>query len=653
VGVLIGWIVLYALLKGTDTMSLAPSDVTSLHSRLNDLNTSVGDNRNTNPFFLYFINEIQVGASHFITFLQSLLSQPSGSRPVPVVGWLGVVVIMTVIAGRFGNWRVAVLSAAGFLFLGLQGLWQPSMDTLALTIAAVVICVLVGIPLGVLVAQYRGFERVITPVLDLMQTMPTFVYLLPLTLLFLIGPATGVIAMVIYAMPPVIRLTAHGLQAVSTETVEAGRSLGSTRPQQLAKIMLPMARRTIIIGVNQTIMAALSMVTIAALVAAPGLGQTVVQALESQDVGTAFNAGLAIVVLAVVLDRVTTAASQRARATEHARSRLRANARWRRGADVVALVVTAIAVYLSYTYQLFATFPDHLTIGSTRIGLDLGTHIESWTSSVSSWAQRDLGSVTGPIKNGVTYHALNPLQDLLDSSPWWLTFIAIVAIALIVGGRWAGLIAAVCLGLVVGTGLWQDSMDTLAATLIATVVVVALGVAFGVWMGRNARADWVIRPFLDALQVMPAFVYLVPFVALFGATRFTGVVAAVMYAAPVAIKIVADGIRGVPGETVEAAGSSGCNTWQVITKVQLPMSVRSLALATNQGLIFVLAMVVVAGLVGGGALGFDVVAGFSQSSLFGKGLAAGAAIVLLGIALDRVTQSAARRAGGHVSHRAT
>ncbi len=652
-GILVGWLVLYAVLKGTDTISLAPSDVTSLHTRLNDLNTSVGDNRNSNPFFLYFINEIQVGATHFITFLQNLLSQPSGTRPVPVVGWLGVVVIMTVIAGRFGNWRVAVLAAAGFLFLGLQGLWQPSMDTLALTIAAVVICVLIGIPLGVLVAQYRGFERVITPVLDLMQTMPTFVYLLPLTLLFLIGPATGVIAMVIYAMPPVIRLTAHGLQAVSTETVEAGRSLGSTRPQQLAKIMLPMARRTIIIGVNQTIMAALSMVTIAALVAAPGLGQTVLQALESQDVGTAFNAGLAIVVLAVVLDRVTTAASERARATDHARTRLRADPRWRRGADLVALIVTAVAVYLSYTYQLFAAFPDHLAIGGTRLGLDLGTHIESWTSSATSWAQRDLGSITGPIKNGVTYHALNPLQNLLDSSPWWLTFIAIVATAFVLGGRWAALIAATCLGLVVGTGLWQDSMDTLAATLIATVVVVVLGVMFGVWMGRNARADWGIRPFLDALQVMPAFVYLVPFVALFGATRFTGIVAAVLYAAPVAIKIVADGIRGVPAETVEAAGSSGCSTWQVITKVQLPMSVRSLALATNQGLIYVLAMVVVAGLVGGGALGFDVVAGFSQSSLFGKGLAAGAAIVLLGIALDRVTQSAARRAGGHVSHRAT
>jgi glycine betaine/proline transport system permease protein len=158
----------------------------------------------------------------------------------------------------------------------------------------------------------------------------------------------------------------------------------------------------------------------------------------------------------------------------------------------------------------------------------------------------------------------------------------------------------------------------------------------------------VIRPFLDAAQVMPSFVYLVPFVALFAASRFTGVIAAVVYAAPVSIKIIADGVRNVSPTTVEAATAAGSNRWQIITKVQLPMSVRSLALATNQGLIFVLAMVVVAGLVGGGALGFDVVAGFSQLSLFGKGLAAGAAIVLLGIMLDRITQAAARRAGAGV-----
>jgi glycine betaine/proline transport system permease protein len=254
--------------------------------------------------------------------------------------------------------------------------------------------------------------------------------------------------------------------------------------------------------------------------------------------------------------------------------------------------------------------------------------------------------VTNGIKDVVTASALDPLQKLLDQSPWWLTFVAITAIAAIVGGRIAALITAVCLVLILWPlELWQATMDTLAAVLVATVVVVALGVVVGVWMGRSPAADKMVRPFLDAAQTMPSFVYLVPFLALFSASRFTGIVAAIVYAAPVSIKIMADGIRGVSPETVEAARSVGSNTWQVITKVQLPMAVRSLTLATNQGLIYVLSMVVVAGLVGGGALGYLVVAGFAQTSLFGKGLAAGLAIVLLGTILDRTTAAASRRIG--------
>jgi glycine betaine/proline transport system permease protein len=150
---------------------------------------------------------------------------------------------------------------------------------------------------------------------------------------------------------------------------------------------------------------------------------------------------------------------------------------------------------------------------------------------------------------------------------------------------------------------------------------------------------------LDAGQTMPAFVYLVPFLALFAASRFTAIVAAIVFAAPVAIKIIADGIRNVSATTVEAATAAGSSGWQTITKVQLPMARQSLTLAANQGLIYVLSMVVVGGLVGAGALGYDVVAGFSQGQLYGKGLAAGFAIVLLGIMLDRIARAAADRSG--------
>ncbi|MFF7277293.1 ABC transporter permease subunit [Streptomyces griseorubiginosus] len=630
-GIVVVWLVLFAVLRGKQTLTLAAADLTDLHRWLNDVNDSIGADRNSNPLFLYFFNEIRLVIDNLVTFVQDLISQPSDDRPLPQIGWLGVVGLAGYVSWAVANWRVALLAVAGFTFLGLQGLWQESMDTLALTLSAVLVALLFAIPLGVWAGLSERVNRIVTPFLDFMQTMPTFVYLAPLTLFFLIGGASATIATVIYAAPPAIRITAHAIRSVPAASVEAADSMGATRRQSLLKVLLPMSRRTVVMGVNQTIMAALAMVTIAALIDAPGLGKTVVQALQSLDVGTAFNAGLAIVVMAIVLDRVTTAASGRAEAARRSGNPL---LKWRRHLLVAGGAVAAVLVYLSHTYVWAAEFPGD---GST------GSNIAKAADDVTTWAQDNLSGLTNAFRDAITNGLLNPFQTLLTDSPWWLVGVALIGIAVVLGGWRAGITTAACVGLLVATGLWSDAMTTLASTVVATVLVMLLGVVFGVWMGRSALVDRLVRPTLDAAQVMPPFVYLVPFLALFGATRFTAIVAAIVYAAPVAIKIIADGVRTVPATTVEAATSTGCNTWQIITKVQLPMARGALTLATNQGLIYVLSMVVVGGLVGAGALGYDVVAGFSQGQLYGKGLAAGLAIVLLGVMFDRITQAAARR----------
>lgn len=618
--IVLAWLLLWLLFRNFGTLPLDASQLTPLHRFINDINDAVGASRNSNPLFLYFFNEIRLVIDEFVTFIQALIAQPSFGRPVPVIGWLGVVAIAGWVSLVVAGWRIALLSMAGFVFLGLQGLWQESMDTLSLTLAAVVISLLAGIPLGIWAGLSDRVNRIVTPVLDFMQTMPTFVYLAPLTLFFLIGPASATIATLIYAAPPAIRITAHAIRSVPHTTVEASESLGATTKQTLVKVLLPSARKTIVLGVNQTIMAALSMVTIAALIDAPGLGKTVVKALQTLDVGTAFNAGLAIVVLAIVLDRVTTAATER-----------RKLPRW---AFFSGLGVTGVAVYLSYTYLWAAEFQSDVEIGSS---------IRQGATAVTEWVQDSLPVLTGGFKDFVTFALINPLQALLAESPWFLVALVIVALSFMVGGVKSAVISAVCLGLLVATGLWQDSMITLASTLVATILVMILGIVVGVWMGRSRRADRFVRPVLDAAQVMPAFVYLVPFLALFSASRFTAIIAAVVFAAPVAIKIIADGVRAVSTATVEASIALGSSSWQTIVKVQLPMARGALTLAANQGLIYVLSMVVVGGLVGAGALGYDVVAGFSQGQLYGKGLAAGVAIVVLGVMLDRLTQAAAKR----------
>ncbi|GAA3078706.1 glycine betaine/proline transport system permease protein [Kribbella aluminosa] len=619
VGVLlVVWVAAYFVLRGIDTLVLGGQDTTALHRWLTEHRDAVGQG---NGFF----GAIRVAVDQIVVLLQDVISQPSFDRPVPVIGWLGVIAIAAYCAWAFGNWKVAVLTAAGLGFVGSQGLWQQSMDTLALTIAAVLLSLLVAIPLGIWAGLSDRAFKVATLVLDLMQTLPTFVYLAPLTLFFAIGPAAATIATLIYAAPPAVRLTAHAIRSVPPESVEAARSLGSTRGQTLLKVLLPMSRSTVVVGINQTIMAALSMVTVAALIDAPGLGQTVLKALQTLDVGVAFNAGLAIVVLAIVLDRVTTAAGDRPWRTASVRRKVLL------GAGAAGVLV---AIWFSRTYVWAAEFPS---------GVNVGSWIASVASGVTTWVQDVFGGFTYGVRDAVTVGLLNPLEGLLTGSPWWLVSVFVVALAAVLGG-WRGAVpAAVCLGLLVATGVWHDSMVTLASTLLATVVVVVAGLALGVWAGRNRRVDIWIRPVLDAGQTMPPFVYLVPFLALFGTSRFTAIAAAVVFAVPVTTKIVADGIRAVPVATVEAANSVGSSSWQVISKVQLPVARRAITLAVNQGLIYVLSMVVCGGLVGAGALGYDVSAGFAQSDLYGKGLAAGLAIVLLGVLLDRVTQAAARR----------
>jgi glycine betaine/proline transport system permease protein len=296
--------------------------------------------------------------------------------------------------------------------------------------------------------------------------------------------------------------------------------------------------------------------------------------------------------------------------------------------------VVLVCIWLSQTYLQFAQFPSSLNIG---------TQLVDAINSFSNWVVDHVGTYTEAFRNFITYGFLNPLQSLMSETPWWLMAPVLMAISYVLGGLKAFATTVVCEAIILLVGLWNDAMITLTSTLVATVLVMILAIVLGVWIGRSRRADTMIRPVLDAFQTFPPFVYLIPALALFGPTRFTAIAAAVAYAFPISVKLVADGIRGVSATTVEAARASGITRWQMILKVQLPMSRSAIALAANQGLLYVLSMVVIGGLVGAGALGYIVVSGFSQSNLFGKGLAAGVALAALGIMLDRTARAAADR----------
>jgi glycine betaine/proline transport system permease protein len=630
-GVVVVLVVLYVVFR--DRWVLAHDDGAAPFQFLNDVRDWVNDNRNSSPIFVYFFNYLSIGIGDLVSAFQTVLHG---------MGWIGTTAAVGAIGWVLSGWRIGLTAVAGFLAFGVLGLWNESVDTLALTVAAVLASLLVGIPLGVLAGRSRRVRRLLTPVLDVMQIMPTFAYLTPMTLIFLIGPSSATIATMIYAIPPAIRITALGIREVPHESVEAAVSLGSTRWQTLRKVQLPMARPTIVLAINQTIMMALSMVVITALIDAPGLGENIIQALEQVNVGMAFDAGVAIVIMAIVLDRLTRGTGRRDDGLDGRPDGDRRVGGRSRGDGSPARRATFVGalglIVIAAVFAGKAVSPDFPSGVNFRFA--------PYVNDLVDWVELHLFSVTDAIKNACTDALLNPLQNGLTSAPWWLVVVAVFAVGLRVSGPRPALTGAGCLVLVAALGLWQHSMETMATVLVATVLTLATGSVLGVWAARSRAFAVVLRPVLDAAQTMPSFVYLLPAVALFGTTRFTAIVAAVIYAFPPVVRLVEEGIRGVPATVVEAATAAGSTPRQLLWKVQLPMARRGLLLAANQGIVMVLAMVVVGGLVGAGALGYDVVAGFAQSNDFGKGLAAGIAIVLLGVMLDRITQGAGGRAAG-------
>ena len=220
--------------------------------------------------------------------------------PFPIV-----ILIFIFLAYKTNGLKFALFTFVSLVFIDLVDLWSESMTTLAMIFTAVIFCILIGIPLGILASRSNTFEIILRPILDIMQTIPSFVYLIPVVMLFGVGLTPGVVATIIFALPPIIRLTNLGIRQVGKGFKEAGFSLGLTKFLILLKIEIPLSLKTIMAGVNQTLMLALSMVVIAALIGAGGLGLTVYVALGRLDIGAAVIGGTGIVILAIILDRIT------------------------------------------------------------------------------------------------------------------------------------------------------------------------------------------------------------------------------------------------------------------------------------------------------------------------------------------------------------
>jgi glycine betaine/proline transport system permease protein len=436
------------------------------------------------------------------------------------------------------------------------------------------------------------------------------------------------VATLIYAVPPAVRLTSLGLRQVPIVSTEVGRSFGATGPQLLGKVQLPLARRTVLLGLNQVIMMAFGIVVIASQIGTGDVGGKVLAGLQKLDAKLAFSAGFSIVFAAIALDRITTGE----RVLRHGRrvSVLIVDRRRVWSAGLVVVVVSALAAKVLSVQD----FP------SWRIGLG------SLAKSVINWLNEHfrrgvpLVGGTGSISDFLVRDILDPIRGLLQSAAWWLVVVFFAAVGWVSKGWRLALLCAVALVGIAAMHNWDLAMDTLSQVLVAVVISVCLAVPIGIWSGRSRWLETALRPFLDTAQVLPQFVYLVPVVFLFNIGRTPGVIAAVIYALPPGIRLVSLGLKEVPFAPREAAISFGATPRQELIKVQLPLAFKAIMLGINQVILMVLATVIIAGLIGGGALGLEALGGFTKPNLkMGDGVAAGVSIVLLAMILDRLTQA--------------
>jgi glycine betaine/proline transport system permease protein len=604
--------------------------------------------------------------------------------------WPATTLAIVLPALAYGGLRLAIFTLVGVMFWGMVDMWDPAMSTLSLMTVSVVISVVIGVAVGVVSSQNDRFEAIVKPILDTMQTMPAFVYLIPAIFFFGIGGPSATMAIIIYAMPPAVRLTSLGIRQVPAETIEAAQSFGSTPRQVLWKVQIPQALPSIMLGINQTIMMALGLAVLATFIGAGGLGEEVWKALRKLRVGWSLEGGLSIVFMAIIFDRLSLAMSkpaesglmhdpskmvfrllpqqwvhwQPARVVEQAIDFV-----WQFIARMGHLLVFYLSMFVGLVLGLGApnkNLADTVVAWMRRRAFFLSGIIiilailawDAWIAKVGFFPKNWQITLRGPVDDlinwlvveptfiGITkgirafiyLYILNPLDQFIGGLPWWYVLLVFFVVVRASAGMGFAVVTVVSLLFTGAAGLWGVTMYTLATILASVSVCVVIGLPLGILAASYRPVDAVIRPILDAMQTMPAFVYLIPVLMFFGGNPVTAVIATVIYAIPPMIRMTILGLRQLPTEINEVSNAFGSTTFQSLIKVKLPMASPSIMLGVNQAVVMALAMQVITPLVAGLGLGKEVFHAMNLADT-GRGLVAGTGIVLLAIVLDRLTQA--------------
>ena len=549
----------------------------------------------------------------------------SAIQLTPPLSWLTVILAL-VFLGRYArDWKLAFFVGGCFAYLALFGQWQSAMVTLSSIIIAVPIGVIGGLFLGVVAYKWKIFEKIITPILDLMQTVPVFAYLVPILFLFGFGPVAAMIATIIYAMPPMVRVTMLALKQVPDQYMDLGHIAGCTDFQLLKKILIPSAMPSLMVGVNQVIMLSLNMVIIASMIGAGGLGYDVLTALRRLDIGAGFESGLAIVVLAIALDRLSQAfANNRSSSTLSNNFLLMGKYPY----TVVCLVILTIITVAGLIIPALQVYPQSWSLSTGNFWDNLVKYI-----NINYFDELEA------IKVFILLNILVPLKRLLLSLPWPMVVLALALAGYQLGGLRLAILTTVLSLFCALVGLWDKSMVTVYLCGISVLFAAAFGILIGIFAAENPRFGKLVELIIDTLQTLPSFVYLMPVVMLFRVGDFAAMIAVIAYSVAPAIRYTLHGIRQIDPHLIEAGLVSGCTSWQILTKIKIKLAFPEIMLGINQTVMLALSMLVITALVGTRELGQEVYIALTKADT-GKGIVAGLCVACIAIITDRLINAA-------------
>ncbi len=572
---------------------------------------------------LGFIYATRAFASIVEWFLDVTGNLLYGRKRWPRIGplpWTTIAVTAAVIGYALNGWRLALLCGGTFVWIALMGQWKWAMETLSVIVVAAPVSALLGLALGIAAWRRQYVERILNPFLNIAQSLPHFAYMIPVVVFIGVGPKAGAIVTMIFAAPPMIRMTLLGMKKVAPEIVESGKMCGSSGWQLLRHVRIPSARTEILLGVNQVIMQCLAMVVLASFIGMPGLGQKLLQLLQGLKIGRSLEIGITIVLIAVMLDRCS-----KAWVVKQPKHFERGTPWYARHWILVAWAALAAGtVALSLAWPLADQIPRKHALTVSREA-----------DFLVDWFVRLVDPVTQWLRGFLIRFVFIPMRDVY----LWLPFVSVLAFWFGLGwivGRWRS--ALVCLGffgMIAMSGWWDRAMITAYMITFSVLIAVAIGLPLGIWASRReSRAKFALLV-CDTAQTFPSFIYLIPVVMLFGVNDVAAIGAVITFALVPFTRYTIEGLKGTPSELVESSAMCGATYMQQLWKVRFPMALPTIAVGLNQTIMFSLFMVIIAAFIGTQDLGQEMQRALSSTDV-GKGLVLGFCVAFMGLMADHL-----------------